>query len=138
MSDAFTRQSLDALKQDIANALKTVEKKHGVSIGLERLTAPHFYRAEFKLVVLRESPHRTEYLAYAQELGLQPEWLGRTFVDAPTPRSPLVDMKIVGLDRSKSETPVLCEVIKNDGTATGRIFPCSVAKVADKMEAAKT
>ena len=139
MSDTFTPESLEALKQNIAKALKTVEKKHGVSLGLEKLTAPQLYRAEFKLVVLRESPHRAEYLEHAQELGLELEWLGRTFVDAPTLRSPLVDMKIVGLDRSKSEWPVLCEVFKDDGTATGRTFRCSVAKVLDKMNrAAKT
>jgi hypothetical protein len=134
----FTHESINALKQDIVKALKTVEKKHEVTLGLEKLTAPQFYRAEFKLVALRESPHRAEYLAHAQELGLELEWLGRTFVDTPTARSPFVDMKIVGLDRSKLGTPVLCEVIKNDGTATGRTFLCSVAKVVDKLKAAKT
>lgn len=138
MSDAFTRRSLDSLKQDIANALKTVEKKHGVSLGLEKLTAPQFYRAEFKLVALRESPHRAEYLAHAQELGLEPVWLGRTFVDAPTASSAFVEMRIVGLDRSKLETPLLCEIIKNDGTATGRVFLYSVTKVVDKMKVVKT
>jgi hypothetical protein len=133
MTDAFTQESLSVLKQDIVKALTTIEKKHGVTLSVEKLNRPQFHRAEFKLVALRESPHRAEYLAHAQKLGLQLDWLGRTFVDAPTIRSPLVDMMIVGLDRSNSTKPVLCEIVKDNGTATGRGYLYSIEAVAEKM-----
>jgi hypothetical protein len=138
MTDAFNQESLSVLKEDIVKALKTIEKKHGVTLSVEKSTRPQLHRAEFKLVALRDSPHRAEYLAHVQKLGLQSNWLGRTFVDAPTPRSPLADMMIVGLDRSNPAKPVVCEIVKDDGTMTGRGFLYSVETVVEKMnEAAK-
>ena len=126
----FTPESINVLQQDIIKALKAVEKKHNVTLNLERATKSFWHHSVgFNLTAILSNPYRENYIKHAAEVGAKPEWLDRDF-NTPSRRNFWGDdFRVVGLNLPNE---IVCDKLKN-GKLTGKHCSFSVEQIAAQM-----
>lgn len=128
----FTIESIALLEQDIATALKTVEKKHDVTFQLTRPTKGfHRNSVDLTLAAMKPNPYRADYIKHAPSNGAKLEWLDRVFWDFKRGGSVATDdFQIVGFKPATKQ--VICDKLR-DNKPTGKHFAFSVETIAQRM-----
>jgi hypothetical protein len=115
----FTDESIKLLQEDRKAALKVVEKKHAVVIGLTH-KGGESYKLGFDLEVTKPSPYHDNYLKHAAKLGLELSWLGKDFSDGRN------YYRIIGLDTT--DNSVMCSKLK-PGNTPGATYRFTVERL---------
>lgn len=113
---ALTQAQFDELREDIANALKSVGRKHGIdSLTLE---GHRIHREGFNFMVRITFPEFdlecAEWTLHAERYGLDPSWLHGIVRCQHPVRTPPREFEVMGLRLSHGPTRVRLRSLLND------------------------
>lgn len=109
----FSVEGIKALEADIKQVLKTVEKKHAVTLTYESPNGFYPYQTKASLTIEKLMPFEADYRRVAEKYGLKPEWIGKVLW---TQKSAY---RILGFDLTQN-TVVLVRL--NKGKLGGQYF----------------
>ena len=127
----LTKITVGAIGQDISQALESVAKKYGIQLSYKGCryspTAATFKieGAVFGDAGVAETRERQDWKRFSKTYGLEPEWLGETFV------SDTGKYEITGLSTRKHKYPVLATNIRNGKRYK---FPATMVRILMKSQ----